>query len=110
MGKETTLITIDTSVIMAACTCIVTVAGAVAVIYKMTRKIMNTEKIGGIEECLKRDKKRLDKQDEVLGELSADMKQLLSAVDALLEHAKTGNSTNELSRVHSEFKKHLYEK
>jgi hypothetical protein len=88
----------------------VTVAGAIGVFYKLGRKVMNTDEIKDIRECLDRDKGRLDKQGMLLEELCADMKALLSAVDILLEHEKTGNSTRELAEEHKKFKEHLYKK
>ena len=77
--------------------------------YKI-KKIMNTDEIKDIKKCLDRDKSRLDKQDILLEELCADMKALLSAVDILLEHEKTGNSTRELAEEHKKFREHLYKK
>ena len=104
------MIMIDTRVLMAVCTCIVTVAGAIGVFYKLGRKVMNTDEIKDIRECVDREKRRLDKQDILLEELCADMKALLSAVDILLEHEKTGNSTRELAEEHKKFREHLYKK
>ena len=110
MGTEAYLITINISVLMVVCTCIVTVAGAIGVFYKLGRKVMNTDEIEHIKNCLDRDKSRLDKQDILLEELCADMKALLSAVDILLEHEKTGNSTRELAEEHKKFREHLCKK
>ena len=53
------MITIDISVLMVVCTCIVTVAGAIGVFCKLGRKVMNTDEIKHIKNCLDRDKSRL---------------------------------------------------
>ena len=49
MGTEASLITINISVLMAVCTCIVTAAGAIGVFYKLGRKVMNTDEIKDIK-------------------------------------------------------------
>ncbi len=77
---------------------IVTVASAIAIIYKVVNKVANTEKIKLIKDKLDRDEKRLDDIDQDIKEIKSNQKVMMHSVYVLLEHFATNNGKEEIKK------------
>lgn len=75
---------------------IVTVTAALGIVYKAVKKLTNVEKIQHIDECLDRDKKRLDAIDDDIKEIRDDQKVILHSVFIMLQHFATNNGKEEM--------------
>lgn len=95
---------------------LVAVAGGIAVVVAIVKKILTpilnpikelAEKQEHIEECLNRDKKRLDKHDEILGLLVKDNEMELTSLMQLINHLRTDNNTGSMKVIEDSIDKYL---
>lgn len=107
-------ITLSVVNIISICTCIVTVAGAVKVFIEIKKAFMKPlgeidEKLKFCDECLKRDKDRLDGMDDVLGDLTQSINMLVKSNRTILYHLEEGNHTGEIRKASKELDDWLME-
>lgn len=96
-------ITLSVVNIISICTCIVTVAGAVKVFIEIKKAFMKPlgeidEKLKFCDDCLKRDKERLDGMDDVLGDLTQSINMLVKSNRTILYHLEEGNHSGEIKK------------
>ena len=99
-------IELNVATIIYFCTCIITVAGAVKILLEAKKALQKplddvNEKLAHYDECLDRDKKRLDDMDEVLVDLTGSINMLVKSNRTMLYHMEDGNHTGE---IHKELK------
>ena len=83
------------------CTCIITVGGAIKVLLEAKKALQKpldqvNEKLERYDNFLNNDKKRLDKIDGVLGELTESINMLVKSNRTILYHLEDGNHTGEI--------------
>lgn len=93
--------------IISICTCIVTVGGAIKVFIEIKKAIKKPldkidEKLIYVDECLTRDKTRLDNMDEVLEDLTQAFNMLVKSNRTVLYHLEDGNHTGEIRKAEKE--------
>lgn len=100
--------------IIAFCTCIVTVGGAVKILVEAKKAFQKpldlvNEKLIYYDQCLKNDKKRLDDIDNVLVDLTQSINMLVKSNRTMLYHMEEGNHTGEIKSELQEIDEWLME-
>ncbi len=88
--------------VIAVCSAIVSVGGAAAVLYKAYKFINKPiealrKDLEYIEECLSRDKDRLEDHDDLLKRLCETSEALVNADCVILTHMVKGNNTGKMN-------------
>ena len=89
---------------------IATVSAAIGILYKAAKKLTNYDKIHHIEDCLDKDKKRLDAIDKDIKEIKEDQKVILHSVFVMLQHFATNNGKEELKKELNEMMEYMASK
>ena len=94
-------ITLSMVNVISICTCIVTVAAAIKVFIEIKKAFMKPlndidAKLVHYDECLKRDRARLDAIDTMLQKLTQSINMLVKSNRTMLFHMEDGNHTGEI--------------
>lgn len=110
------MVTINIAIIATVAKWVVAVSGGVAVVVavikRMLRPILDplrevAEKQQAIEECLQRDKQRLEDHDKVLNMLVKDNETELISFKMLINHLRTGNNSATMQQIENQLDEYL---
>ncbi len=96
-------IELNLATVVYICSCIGIVGGAIKILIEAKKALQKpldevNERLQHYDECLDRDKKRLDKVDGVLEELTQSINMLVKSNRTMLYHMEDGNHTGEIRK------------
>lgn len=117
------MITVNLAIIKMIAEWIIPVAGAAAVIVAVVKKMLapvlkpldeivqkqaelEKEQLQ-IEECLTRDKKRLDKLDGIMDLIVKDNAMELTTLQQIINHMRTNNNTERMQKIEDDIDKYM---
>lgn len=97
------------------CTCIITVGGALKVLDEAKKALKKpldevNEKLVHYDQCLSNDKKRLDRIDYALEDLTHSINMLVKSNRTILYHLEDGNHSGEIKQELKDLDEWLLEK
>lgn len=110
------MIAVNIAVIKAIAEWLLAVSGAVAVIVAIVKRMLKpilqplkevTEKQKHFEECLDRDKKRLDKLDSIMELIVQDNAMELMTLKQVINHMRTNNNTDQMQKIEDDIDKYM---
>ena len=111
------MMTIDLSwaTVIYFCTCIITVGGALKVLSEAKKALKKpleevNKKLSHYDQCLDSDKKRLDRIDYVLEDLTTSINMLVKSNRTILYHLEDGNHSGEIKQELKDLDAWLLEK
>lgn len=110
------MITINLEIIKMIAEWVLPVAGAAGVIVAIVKKMLKPvlqplkeviEKQKDIEECLGRDKKRLDKLDIIMDLIVKDNAMELTTLQQIINHMRTNNNTDRMQKIEDDIDRYM---
>lgn len=94
-------IELNIATIIYICTCIITVGGAVKILLEARKALQKpidevNRKLEHYDQCLDKDKRHLDKLDDMVSENASAISMMVDANLTMLRHMSDGNHTGEI--------------
>jgi len=96
-------IELNLATVIYICSCIGVVGGAVKVLVEAKKALQKpldevNKKLEHYDDCLARDKRRIDQMDDALAELTKSINMLVRSNRTMLYHMEDGNHTGEIKK------------